>query len=242
MALHQQMATLTGLAATIILLGVAVRAQNADQILQKTRDTYAVLKSYSDSGAVVVEYGTSSVDRHSFSTSFNRAPRRFLLDFRKQGGGRYVIWGDPDAYHTWNNTTGQQFDYPNPNNASAISLSGQSTKGASGIIPQLLYSKAALGGLFNNVADMTTDATEAIGGRNCYRLVGRASDTYGATGKEVNVRKVTVWIDAQSSLVRQVREEWKPLPGQRNRNTIIFQPQANPAFDESKVKFTPPAQ
>ena len=231
---------ITGVAAVAVFLALPTRAQNADEILQKMRATYGALKSYSDTGVVLSEYGSSSEDRHPFTTYFNRTPRHFVLDFRKQGGDRYVVWGDPDAFHNWWKTTGNQTDYPNPNNAPAISLSGRNTGGAALKIPTLLYSKAALGGDFNNFADVVLDGTEPISGRRCYRLIGRASDLYAATGKEVNTRKMTIWIDTESLLIRQVREEWKGLPGQRSRTTTTYQPQANPVLDDARLKFVPP--
>src|SRR5437016_14638635 len=81
-----------------------------DDLLQRSRTMYGALRSYADTGVVVKEYSASTRDRHTFSTNFNRAPRRFRLDFNKQSGDRYVVWGDPDAFHTWWKTTGQQFD------------------------------------------------------------------------------------------------------------------------------------
>jgi outer membrane lipoprotein-sorting protein len=218
-----------------------VRADGAEQILQKMRDTYTAMKSYADTGVIVNEYGGIS-DRHTFSTSFSRAPRRFLLDFRKQGGDRYVIWADANAFHTWWKTTGQQTDYANPNNAPAISMSGRNTQNSGLKIPALLFSKVNLGGDFNNFADVALDGTEDVGGRRCNRLIGRASDRYAATDKEVNIRKMTLWIDAESSLIRQVREEWKGTPGSITRITTTYQPQANPTLDDAKFAFTPPQQ
>ncbi len=215
-------------------------AQNAEEILKKSRALYGSLNSYSDTGVVLVEYGTSSQDRHTFSTYFDRAPRHFLLEFHKQGGDRYVIWGDPDAFHTWWKTTGQQMDYPNPNNVPAISMSALNTKNTALKIPTLLYSKAQMGGDFNNFTDVEMDGTELIGNRRCYRLVGRASDTYGATGKEVNLRKMTLWIDTETMLIRQVREEAKAIAGQRNRTITVYQPQANPTIQDGKFHFTAP--
>jgi outer membrane lipoprotein-sorting protein len=220
------------------ILGDAAQAQSAAEILQKTRSTYQELKSYSDAGTVVSEYGVSSEDRHSFSTYFNRAPRHFLLDFRKQGGDRFVIWGDPDAFHTWWKTTVQQMDYPNPNNIAAISMSGQNTAGTALKIPTLLYGKSPLAAAMLNVANPVLQGSEEIAGRRCHKITGQASDVYTATGREVNVRAVTVWIDAESYLVRKVLEEWKPLPGQRNRLITTFDPQANPALDEARFRFT----
>ena len=223
-----------------LLCAFFAQAQSADQILQKMRETYGAMKSYADTGVIVNEYGAT--DRHTFSTYFNRTPRHFLLDFRKQGGDQYVIWADPDGFHTWWKTTTQQTDYPNPNNAPAISLSGQNTRSAALKAPALLYSKVNLGGDFNNFADVTLDGTEDIAGHRCYRLVGRASDTYATTAKEVNIRKMTVFIDAASSLLRQVREEWKAAGGGFNRLSTTYQPQANVAVEEARFKFVPPQQ
>lgn len=231
---------MAGVGVGVVVLQTGAHAQSAESILQKAKDTYGAMKSYSDTGVIVEEYGAT--DRHTFSTYFNRSPRHFLLDFRKQGGDRYVIWADGDAFHTWWKTTGQQTDYPNPNNAPAISMSGQTTKNAALKAPTLLYSKADLGGVFGNFADVTLDGTEEIGGRRCYRVVGRASDVYKATQKEVNIRKMTVWIDSESYLVRQIREETKGPAGSVLRNTTTYQPQANVSVDEAKFKFAPPAQ
>ncbi len=236
--LGQKAVTTLGMA---VLLAIAGQAQSADSILQKTRDTYAQVKSYADAGTVAVEYGASSEDKHSFSTAFNRSPRRLLLDFHKQGGDRYVIWADADAFHTWWKSTGQLMDYPNPNNLPAISMSGQSTAQVGLKIPTLLYGKA-FGSAMLNIADPVLDGTEEVGGHPCNRITGRASDVYAATGKEVNIRKVTLWIDTESVLIRKMTEEFKALPGQRNRTITSFEPRVNPTLEDAKFAFTPPAQ
>jgi outer membrane lipoprotein-sorting protein len=228
------------LACVATLLTLSAHAEDAAAILQKARDTYVGLKSYADRGTVVHEYGYDSTDTHTFTTYFNRAPRHFLLDFNKQGGDQYVIWGDPEAFHTWWKAIGQQTDYPNPTNTPAISMSGQNTAGASLMIPTLLYGKSDLAAVMLRIADPVLDGTEDVGGRRCHKIIGRASDVYAATGREVNVRRVTVWIDIESLLVRKIMEESKPLPGQRSRNMWIFEPQANPRIDDSRFKFTPP--
>lgn len=221
-----------------LLAGGAAHAQNSEGVLQKMRETYGALNSYSDSAAIVSEYGAT--DRHTFATYFNRSPRHFVLDFHKQGGDRYVVWGDPDAFHTWWKTTKQATDYPNPSNAAAITLSGPPTQSAVLKIPTLLYSKANLGGDFTNFADAKLEGSEDIGGHHCYRLTGKASDSYAATRKEVNVRKMTLWIDAESFLLRQVREEWPPVGGTATRLTTTYEPKANPSIEQEKFKFVPP--
>jgi len=223
-----------------VLVAVSARAQNASDIVQKMRDSYGALSSYSDSAVIVREYGAT--DRHTFTTYFNRLPRHFLLDFHKQGGDRYVVWGDPDGFHTWWKTTTQTTDYPNPNNAAAITLSGPPTETAVVKVPTLLYSKANLGGDFANFEDARIEANEDIGGHHCYRLTGKASDSYSASGKEVNIRKMTLWIDTESFLLRRVREEWPPIGGTSTRVTTTYEPQANPKIEDAKFKFGSSAQ
>jgi outer membrane lipoprotein-sorting protein len=217
----------------------------ADDVLSRSRAVYASLNSYADAGTVVQEYGPANApsrDRHTFTTYFNRAPRGFYFDFKKESGDRYVIWGDPEAFHTWWKTTGVKEDYPNPNNTGAFGTAGAQTVGSALKIPTLLYSKAPLQGSFTNFADAAREGDEDVGGHRCYRLAGTARDIYGATGHESNVRKMTVWIDAESLLIRKVVEVPKDVPpGQVSRTTTTFEPQANPALDEGRFKFSPPS-
>jgi outer membrane lipoprotein-sorting protein len=101
---------------------------------------------------------------------------------------------------------------------------------------------STLGGDFASFAAGKLDGTEVIAGHRCYRLAGQASDSYAASGKEVNIRKMTIWIDAESFLIRQVREEWPPVGGTAPQMTTTYQPQANPPIEEAKFKFVPPVQ
>jgi len=218
-------------------------AQSAEQVLQKTKDTYVAMKSYADVGTVVDEYGSAAKpmqDRHHFTTNFRRAPRAFVLEVKKSSGERNVVWGDPDAFHTWGTTTGQQYDYPNPDNIGAISLSGRATANTSLKIPTLLYGKSPLAAMLLSFADPVLEGKEKIAAHECFRVAGRASDSYAATGKEVNVHRITVWIDASTYLVRQVKEEWKPLPGTVNRTTTTYEPQIDTTIEEAKLRFAAP--
>jgi len=231
----------SGAAALLIAAGPWVAAPHCapDDALARTREVYAALSSYADSGSIIAEYGVSGRDQHTFTSSFVRAPRRFFLDFRKAGGDRFVIWGDPDAFHTWWKATGVQTDFPNPNNIPALSTTTANTADVVGKIPTLLYSKAQIPGDFTNFRDVVAD-TDTVDGRRCNRFTGTTRDVYGGTGREVNARKMTVWIDADSSLIRKIIEEWTPLPGQVHRNTTTYQPQANPTLEESRFRFVAP--
>jgi hypothetical protein len=212
----------------------------AEAILGHMREVYASLGSYSDQGSIVREYSATSSDRHAFATLFTRKPRHFLLDFHKQGGDRYVIWGDPDAFHTWWKATGQVSDYPNPDNVNAFNLSDVPTAGLASKLPPLLYPKAPLPGVLTHFSDPTLEASESIGGQDCYRLAGHAFDVYGATGRQVNDRKLTLWIDTKSFLLRQLREERQAAAGAIDRTTTTYEPQANPVLTEHSMQFTPP--
>lgn len=227
------------LGAATLLSSLGLRA--ADDVLARVRDVYATLQTYGDSGTVVVDYGTGSRDRYTFATAIARAPRGFYFDFRKDNGDRYVIWGDPDAYHTWWKTTGVQEDYPNPNNVGAFGTAGAQTAGAAMKIPTLWYAKANLQGPFTNLADVALEGEEQIGDRNCYRLKGKTADAYGATGRRVNARTVTVWVDTESLLIRRIVEvPDNVLPGHVDRTTTTFEPTANGALDAGQFRFKPP--
>jgi hypothetical protein len=151
-----------------------------------------------------------------------------------------VIWGDPDAFHVWWKTTGQVTEYPNPKNTGAISLSDYPTDGAITKIPTLLYSKASLSGALARFAPASVESTEPIGGQPCYRLGGKTNDLYGESGKQVNIRNLTVWIDTKTYLVRRVLEESPAAPGMLDRTTTTFDPKANPAIADASFKFSPP--
>jgi outer membrane lipoprotein-sorting protein len=219
-------------------------AQDASEILKKVKDTYAAMKSYSDTGVVLDFPDAASTNpilaklsRHTFTTDFSRSPRGFIHNYRACDTCQYVIWADPDAFHTWNKTTGDRYDYPNPNNTGAMSGSPATTK-----IPTLLYSKARLLSDFNYYDDVALDGSEAIDGHRCYRLVGRAHDEYAATGRVVNVRKMTVWVDTESFLIRRISQDSGPTAGggPHRVEQVTYQPQANPNLDQSKFKFIPP--
>ena len=216
---------------------------HAADVLAQSRAAYAAMQSYADSGKVIKEYGSDplhpSSDTHRFSTRFRR-PRRFLLDFRKQGGDQYVVWGDDQAFHSWWKTTGVQYDYHKGQGSAAFSGGAVQTSGSLLMIPPLLFSGAGLVGPLTQFGDAEDDGKEAIDGHDCVRLVGVAKDVY-PSGKEVNVRKVIVWIDAKTMLVRKVFEDTPRGSGRGvSRTTTVLEPQAEPKLTDAAFAFTPP--
>jgi outer membrane lipoprotein-sorting protein len=235
--------TVTGVALVACAICATMSAA-ADDIFARSRAMYASLLSYADTGTVDKQYGQggASHDRHTFTTYFKRAPRGYYFEFSKLGGvDRYVIWGDPQAFHTWWKTTVVKTDYPNPNNTGAFTGAGEQTAGSAMQITPLLYAKAQLPGALANFTNIRPSGTEEINGRPCYRLVGTTSESYAATGRVVNARDLTVWIDTESLLVRKVYEKPKDqVAGWLSSVTTTFVPQANPAIDNSRFRFTPP--
>jgi outer membrane lipoprotein-sorting protein len=219
---------------------VANAEESSAAILAHARSVYEALNSYADSGTVLYEYTATSHDEHHFTTAFNRAPRRFLLDFHKGSGDRIVISGDPDAFHVWWKATGQTTEYPNPKNAGAITLSDFPTNAVATKIPPLLYAKAGLPGAIAHFVPEDNVVPEACADKKCYRLQGTTGDTYGATGRQVNVRKLSVWVEEQTYLIRKVIEDAPAAAGTLNRTTTTFIPQANPTLDDDAFKFTVP--
>lgn len=213
----------------------------ANDVFERSRAMYASLKSYADTGIVIYDFSINSHERHTFTTYFSRSPRGYYFDFKKEAGERFVIWGDPDAFHTWWSATNVKEDYPNPDNLGAFTTADVHSFGAAKKITLLLYSKAPMQGSFTNYTDAVNDGEEKIDGHTCYRLTGTAKDIYGATGRESNVRKMTVWIDKDSLLIRKVVEVPREiLPGQINKTTTIYDPVANPTIDQTRFKFVPP--
>ena len=217
--------------------------RHGEDIFAKSKARYASLRSYADTGVIEFESGTlvaPTHDRHTFTT-FYRAPRLFRFEFVKQNNtDRTVIWSDADNFYSWWQTTGVQSTYPKGTGANAFVNSGYPTRFSNAVIASLLFPGAGLVSMLAEFDDITEQGTDLVDGRPCHKLTGVAQDTYGRTGKTVNLRKVTVYIDEQTLLVRRVVEDWRAMAGQVTRQTITFRPYANPTLVDTTFKFTPP--
>jgi hypothetical protein len=217
---------------------------------------YAGLKSYADVGTIVDEY-PGVVDRYKFKTFFRRESHDLLLDFQGISsftkaanftsdltGRHLVIWMMNGDLKRFDQETKTLDHYPKEggNQPGALNNAGYSTKGASTLIPSMLYSKAALLSTLKEIEEIHLDGMEQLGGRRCHRLVGVAASQY-QTGRRVNVRPVTIWLDAETLLIRKLFEgtpEGAPLDSYR-RFTVTLEPQANPTLDDGKFQFTVPS-
>jgi outer membrane lipoprotein-sorting protein len=220
-------------------------AGTADDILARSRAAYASLRSYADTGTVVIEYGPVGAplrEQHAFTTRY-RAPRSFYFDFIKdRETDRFVVWSDDEAFHTWWQTTGVAQTYPKGQGAAAFSTGASITKGSLMQISPLLFPQAGLAGTLTEFSDASVAGTEAVAGRPSHTLVGVARSVYQQTGRAVNVRRTTVWIDTETFLVRKVFEDSPEGTAGSIVSRVIttFDPQANPTLDDGRFRFAVP--
>ena len=224
---------------------VPSRPSGAEDVLTRSRALYASLRSYADTGSMTSEYGPKGAvitEHHTFKT-FYRAPRSFYFEFNKDAGtDRFVVWSDATAFRTWWAATGVTDTYAPGSGTEAFAIGAVPTANTITNIPPLLFSTAGLAGTLTELRDASVTGTESISGHTCQKVSGVAKSVYGATGNEVNVRKVTVWVDAETALVRRIVEDSSGVPaGNTSRSTVTYEPQANPTLDDSKFRFTAPS-
>ena len=226
---------------------------NAGEVLARTYAAYAALNSYADSGTVVDE-NKGFRDRFTFVTLQTRQPRNFLLDFRYagsdydngfklQGGERTVIWMQNGELQTWHSKTQAHDIYPEDGGRQVDALRGASvgTRGISVLVPSLIYIKANMASVVQATEDAVAAGTEMIGGRSCLKVMGVERWRY-PNGRVTGVRPITLWIDAETYLIRKILEDTpKDSPrGSIDRRIVTFDPHPNPPLETSRFTFTVP--
>jgi outer membrane lipoprotein-sorting protein len=224
-------------------LHAADKAVSADDLLIRSRAKYAALKSYADTGTVITEYnpgaGATLTERHKFTTYF-RAPKQFSFEFKAESTERLAIWIDGAEVQSWWSATGVHDTYPQGQGASGFAMATLPTKGSVVQIASLL---------FPGLQSATTDLTEArligsesIGGKTCHKIAGIVALAY-SNGVVTSTRPTTVWIDAESLLLRKIVEDTpRGSPGGIiDRVTTIFEPRANPDLKGLQFRFSIPA-
>ena len=234
----------------------AIAAQDTSMVpsgstetLEASRKAYAALRSYADSGTVVVENASKGVDptttRYTFRTHYRR-PVHFYFEFNKEavpGAVHYAAWGDTRAFHMW--SAGLDIEtYPPGLTDPAFSLGGGLTLNTILKVAPLLFRADYPISILNEFAAPKDTGSEDVGGRPCRKIEGLARWHFLRPAKVANARQVTLWVDAETRLVRKVFEDTpkEHLTGDVHRVTTTFEPLANPGLDDSKFTFTPPKQ
>lgn len=230
----------------------------AEDLLAKSMAAYGGLTSYADSGTAVREIdGVLNVGH--FRTYLRRPPlsfyfewgRRVQISTKRQADSlsmpdkRQVFWlvnGELQTYYR-DGPSAQHKTYAagSSNQPSALAAAKVATMETITLIPSLLFRKANLVGPLQEIAEISVAGTEQVGGHICHKLVGIAQSVY-PSGAVTNVRPITVWIDAETFLVRKVFTD-TPKGWDLNsvsRYTYTLDPVPNPKLDDTRFQFTVP--
>jgi hypothetical protein len=224
-----------------------------DDLLARSVERYATLASYSDTGTVVRE-APGLVDQWKFRTHFRRSGPDLFFDFQgvtSQSAGlttdasaqRMILWmiqGELQSYRLpgqWHEIIPRETG----NQPAALQRAVAATAGTSILIPSLLFSRANLPGTILQMKEVVDAGFEPVDGHRCRKVTGFASEFY-KTGRQTNIREVTVWIDAETLLIRKVFEDTPEgyLEGSYSRLTVTLDPQANPDIEDGEFAFTIP--
>jgi hypothetical protein len=220
-------------------------------VLRESIAGYAKLTSYADAGTVRQEV-PGIIEESKFTTHFRRATRDLYFDFQtltsrdpKTGftidlsANRTVIWMFNGNMQTYNFTTRTHQQVAAQ--AQALQRPAHATRGTSMLIPSLLYSQAGLPGTVVQIEDAQVAGIEEINQHRCHKVVGTAV-AYYRSGARTGERPVTVWIDVETHLIRRVVEDTpKSQTLGFSRLTVTLEPRANPAIEDARFQFTPPA-
>src|SRR4051794_26206864 len=209
---------------------------SAVQVLGRVQEVYAACESYRDTGVarVLTEGGgMSRQDSQPFATAYVR-PDRFRFDFGGRGPrvgdlwARPVIWFDGATVRGFSPGVGSPHTYPSVT-AALLDAEGPSA-GTSVIVPRLLAPDAMPGPAVINLLHAVVTGGEPIAGVECVKIEGRQDDVL-----------VTLWVDRQSFLIRQLLGS-RPIDNGTTRTTITYQPELNPIIEEGLFELRPPGE
>lgn len=220
--------------------------------LRRSLAVYKGLTSYADTGTTVQE-SPGVTTYGEFTTYFRRKTHDFYFDYAMPyqenpkdharlnfSNARYVWWMRNGVLETYQFEGREHRTYP-PTSNQVAALIAPRTKGASVLIPGLLYSNSRLPSALLQFEQSSDVGVENQDGHPCHKIVGIAAEYY-PSGQRTNVRQVTVWIDRDSLLVRRVFEDTPKGYGADsfNRLTTTLRPQANPDLPDTKFVFRVP--
>lgn len=214
---------------------------SAEQILERTREIYASLSSYSDEGRTVVEekpIGATVIrEEYTFVTRFS-APKRFYFESRKASSGeRFVVWSPRDTFNSWWSATGVHESYAAGEGVNAFAAASLPTAGSALLIPALLFASAGLQSPLLTMEHPKYAGTETIDGRSMHKITAPVRLNHWSD----TVRVTTVWIDSQSGLIHRVFEDTPSgMGGAVQRTTTTLTPRAGVPLEDAQFRFAPP--
>jgi hypothetical protein len=230
-------------------------AQALPDVMTRSIAAYAALKTYSDSGTVEVE-SPGMIDRAKFTTYFRRPNGDLYLDYQAietyytatkikvdLNMYRTVIWMLKGQMETYDRSLQTHNIIDAGGQAQALTGATAATNGISRLAPSLLYPQAKMRSTFSEIEEASDAGFENVGKYRCHKITGIAAQYY-PSGARTGVRPVTVWIDADTLLLRKVFEDTPKGYGlgAYRRVTVTIDPQPNIALDDAKFQFKVPSQ
>lgn len=228
-------------------------AVDADEALQRSFAAYAALSAYADSGTVVEE-SSGFKDKYAFRTYFTRKPRNLFLDFvmieseynngfKIKGDHETVIWMENGLLQTYDRKTQEHAIYSEDGGrqVEALKAASYGTQGVSVLLPSLIYTKAGMMSVIQATEEATAAGSGTVDGRPCLKVMGIERWRF-PSGQVTGVRPVTLWIDAETYLLRKIFQDTPKnmSRGAISRRTTTFRPHANPSLDPASFHFTVP--
>jgi hypothetical protein len=227
-------------------------APNLPPELTRAIAYYSTLTSYADTGTIVLEL-PGVVDTLKTATYFRRPTRDLYLEVHgvssvnpatrftvDMSATRHLIWMFKGDMQTYDSRTGSRelVRAEGGGQVRALQNGSYATRGISMLIPALLYSQSGLPGTISQIEQASVAGIEDVDTRRCHKIVGVAA-AYYPSGQRTDIRPVTVWIDAETRLIRKVFEDTpEGYPANSfQRKTITLQPRANPPLEDSMFQF-----
>lgn len=221
-------------------------------VLTRSIASYPSLKTYADTGTAVEEH-TGFSQRARFTTAF-RAPNDFFFEYSHHvseyptgqtvtSPTHLVLWMLGGEMQKWDGAL-KTHDVMVDAGAQVAALAGAGAASASSVIVimSLIFVTAGILGPVQELVDARVAGEEAVTGRRCHKVTGVARSVY-PSGAITNVRPLTVWIDAETLLIRKVFEDTpKGYPaGNILRRTLTFEPRANAPLDDGRFRYKVPS-
>jgi RNA polymerase sigma factor (sigma-70 family) len=193
----------------------------AQRIAQKSRDAYAALSSYSDSGTVIYEIGSQKL-----TTAFNirlQRPNFYRIDWTKtaglsttkgvvwsDGSGNYSLMGDPMG----GDVLGRDAKFKQmPDMRTVLALAAGLSGSATGTIPGAFFNQD-VGDVFvapvvSGRHPLRKEPDAKVGGVDCYVVssvldFSKIPDNSGKPG----TASTTLWIGKDDFLIHQCRTKY----------------------------------
>jgi len=227
--------SLAALAASLSTVARASQPQQdslpARQILERMAKTYAGCKSYRDSGFVRTVYSDalgSRTEERPFTTAFVR-PDRFRFEYSETQFGvtmQYVVWRKGKEVRTWWDLR------PFAGKLGSLNLALAGATGVSGgsahTVPALLLPNEVGGRRLTEIVESRRIDNARLDDVECLRIQGKY------------VRSpVTLWIDAQTFLLRRIDEEGK-FETFSTEETTTYDPVIDGEVPDKMLEFNPP--